>query len=269
MEELVERAIDTMWQRYSEPLSLPEIADTVILSPFYFSRVFRGVTGVSPGRFLSAIRLCEAKRLLLANPDRRVTDIAFQVGYNSLGTFTRRFTESVGMSPARFRRMPALDIPALRSVSDSAFSECSGRGLGSVVGSVCLPRTDVPTQICIGIFDGPIAQGIPPSFDILCGTTFRLDRVPAGMWYVHAGALPLGPGGARPGGGKPLYVGRAGPAQVTAGSTAHVDVPLRPKRLTDVPSLLAVPGLLPAGPAANRFCAVPASAAIQAQRIQA
>ena len=96
MESAVERVIATMWDRYHEPLSLADMADTAIFSRFYFSRVFRSVTGTSPGRFLTAIRLYKAKNLLLQT-SASVTEVSYLVGYNSPGTFSSRFTRSVGM----------------------------------------------------------------------------------------------------------------------------------------------------------------------------
>src|SRR5260370_24577918 len=105
MNSAVEGAIGSRWEGYREPLSLTDIAKSAILSRFHFSRVFREVTGLSPGRYLSAVRIYEAKRLLVST-SLSVTDISFEVGYNILGSFTNRFTASVGISPARFRRSP-------------------------------------------------------------------------------------------------------------------------------------------------------------------
>src|SRR5215475_2480583 len=116
----VESAISRMWESYGEPLSLSDIAKSAFLSRFHFSRVFRDATGVSPGRFLSAVRIYQAKRLL-ASTSLSVTEISLEVGYNSLGSFTNRFTESVGASPTRFRRMwrdgirPLIGTPAAQA----------------------------------------------------------------------------------------------------------------------------------------------------------
>src|SRR5271168_2482578 len=60
----IELAVAYMRENYSEPLSLADIARSAMLSRFHFSRVFREATGVSPGRFLSAVRIYEAKRML-------------------------------------------------------------------------------------------------------------------------------------------------------------------------------------------------------------
>ena len=79
------------------------MARAAMFSKFHFSRIFRRVTGVSPGRFLSAIRLQEAKHLLVSTT-LNVADISLRVGYNSVGTFSSRFTRSVGMSPTAYRR---------------------------------------------------------------------------------------------------------------------------------------------------------------------
>jgi AraC family transcriptional regulator len=102
----VERAIDCMWERYSEPLSLTDIAGSALLSRFHFSRIFREVTGISPGRFLAAVRIYHAKQMLLST-DIKIEEITYAVGYNSLGSFTTRFTASAGIPPGRFRRTQA------------------------------------------------------------------------------------------------------------------------------------------------------------------
>src|SRR5215475_14067739 len=122
----VESAISRMWESYGEPLSLSDIAKSAILSRFHFCRVFREATGVSPGRFLSPVRIYQAKRLLVST-SLSVTDISLAVGYNSLGSFTNRFTESVGASPTRFRRMwgegiRASDSPAPAEQAPDSYS---------------------------------------------------------------------------------------------------------------------------------------------------
>src|SRR3954453_10028451 len=112
MQKAVEREISIMWDRYHEPLSLDAMAGSAFLSRFHFSRIFRSATGTSPGRFLAAIRLYKAKNLLLET-DMSVTDIAYEVGYNSLGTFISRFTRSVGVPPSRYRWLAEHGIPQL------------------------------------------------------------------------------------------------------------------------------------------------------------
>jgi transcriptional regulator GlxA family with amidase domain len=98
----VEQAIKYMRERYSEPLSLTDIARSATLSRSHFLRVFKEDTGVTPGQFLTAVRIHEAKRMVLAT-SMSVSDVSLAVGYSSLGSFTNRFTAVAGVSPGRFR----------------------------------------------------------------------------------------------------------------------------------------------------------------------
>src|SRR5678816_2100604 len=98
----VERVITTARERLCEPISLHDMSRVAYLSTFHFNRVFHQITGLPPAKFIAAMRLDEAKRLLL-NTNRSITDISFEVGYNSLSTFTRRFTQRVGLGPREFR----------------------------------------------------------------------------------------------------------------------------------------------------------------------
>jgi AraC-like DNA-binding protein len=100
--EAVDRVIKVMREGLSEPLTLQDMADAAMFSPYYLNRVFRRVTGLPPRRFLAAMRLASAKRLLLTTP-LTSTDICFRIGYNSYGTFITRFTERVGLAPQRLR----------------------------------------------------------------------------------------------------------------------------------------------------------------------
>jgi AraC-like DNA-binding protein len=74
------------------------------MSRYHFLRVFKEVTRITPARFLAALRVERAKRLLLETL-ASVTTICFEVGYNSLGTFTRLFTDAVGVNPVSFRKL--------------------------------------------------------------------------------------------------------------------------------------------------------------------
>jgi len=98
------RSIMLMRQEISRPLSVADMARPAAFSPFHFHRLFRAVTTVTPGRFLAALRMAEARRLLLHSA-LTATAISAEVGYASSGTFTTQFTRLVGMSPERFRRL--------------------------------------------------------------------------------------------------------------------------------------------------------------------
>jgi AraC-like DNA-binding protein len=107
----VERVITTARERLCEPISLRDMSRVAYLSTFHFNRVFHQFTGLPPAKLIAAMRLDEAKRLLL-NTNRSVTDICFEVGYNSLSTFTRRFTQRVGLGPREFRYLADRITPA-------------------------------------------------------------------------------------------------------------------------------------------------------------
>ena len=103
--ESVKRAITAMRCGIDQPLSLRSLARIGFASPYHFTRTFRSVTGLPPLHFLSALRLDVARTLLL-HTRRKVIDICYDVGYSSVGTFTRRFTGCFGVSPQHFARWP-------------------------------------------------------------------------------------------------------------------------------------------------------------------
>ncbi|MYS21642.1 helix-turn-helix domain-containing protein [Streptomyces sp. SID4948] len=239
-EEAIERTITIMWNRYADPLTLEELAEAAIFSKFYYSRVFRDVTGTSPGRFLSAIRLFMAKRHLLETPSS-VTEISYRVGYNSLGTFTSRFTRSVGISPARYRFLAEDGLPQITPFGMS----CPDQKLSSLSGLLAIPEGFGPLRIYVGAFNTPIVEGLPQSCDILDGAgPFQLS-IPDGEWFVRAAAVSTRD--QEPDGGPrirtPLLIGAAWPVTVSGGSAYTTDVALRPVGPFDLPILLALPEL--------------------------
>src|SRR5215470_9070629 len=96
--ELVERVIVAMRNHLDEPLSVRSMARIAFASRHHFNRTFHRLTGVPPSQFLYALRLERAKRLLMQTR-QKIIDICYEVGYNSVGTFTRRFTDLLGISP--------------------------------------------------------------------------------------------------------------------------------------------------------------------------
>jgi AraC-like DNA-binding protein len=235
----VERAIDTMWRRYHEPLSLADMADTAILSKFYFSRVFRTLTGTSPGRFLTAIRLTKAKQLLLET-SLSVTEISYMVGYNSLGTFTSRFTRSVGVPPARYRALSHGGV-----LSPSSFpGPARDAEAGSVAGWVDVPETETPVRVYVGAFKDPIAQGVPVACDIRDGSgPYRLEAMPEGQFYLRAAVVAIDDLDPNPSKRRPLFVGGAEAASVRVGRTSEARIETRSASVLDLPILLALPEL--------------------------
>jgi AraC family transcriptional regulator len=99
---IIDDVIRHIYARFSEPITIDDMARSAMYSRFHFSRVFREVTGVSPGQFLTTVRIQEAKRLLLTTP-LTVKEITVRVGYSSVGTFSAKFKDVVGMSPTAYR----------------------------------------------------------------------------------------------------------------------------------------------------------------------
>ena len=85
-----------------QPVDLDGAAKQAGLSPFHFLRLFAKVVGVTPHQYLVRSRLRHAARLL-ADDDRPVTDIAYDVGFGDLSNFVRTFHRAAGVSPRRFR----------------------------------------------------------------------------------------------------------------------------------------------------------------------
>jgi AraC-like DNA-binding protein len=107
------RARDTMDRDYAQPLDVPALARVALMSPGHFSRSFRAAFGETPHGYLMTRRIERAKTLLRRG-DLTVTEVCFEVGCTSLGSFSSRFTELVGESPSAYRARShdeSADIP--------------------------------------------------------------------------------------------------------------------------------------------------------------
>lgn len=237
----VERALTAMRGPEGGGLTLDAMAEIACLSPFHFTRVFRGCTGVPPGAFLTALRMERAKELLLTT-DAPITDVCFEVGYTSLGTFTTRFSHLVGVSPSSLRRLPAsIDAAFSRRPALDLVPRRPAASNGTIAGRIYAPGIG-DALIFLGLFPQGIPQHVPVAGTIL--TTpgpYRIGPAPNGRFFVLAAAIPtnadpiawLMPGAdIRVGGGQTLTV-RDGLA------TGDPDVTLRPRRSTDPPILMA------------------------------
>ena len=105
LEDLVRlrRARDLMDRDYAKPLDVPALARVALMSPGHFSRSFRAAFGETPYSYLMTRRI-ERAQALLRRGNLTVTEVCFAVGCSSLGTFSTRFTELVGVPPSIYRR---------------------------------------------------------------------------------------------------------------------------------------------------------------------
>ncbi|MFD9892550.1 helix-turn-helix domain-containing protein [Amycolatopsis sp. NPDC059027] len=107
------RARDAMDRAFAEPLDVAALARLTHLSPSHFTRTFRATFGETPHRYLQRRRV-ERAMALLRRTDRSVTEICVDVGFGSLGTFSRTFHDIVGESPTAHRARgaaPAAPVP--------------------------------------------------------------------------------------------------------------------------------------------------------------
>lgn len=242
----VEQVILQMRQRLDHPLSLNEMAEIAHLSRFHFNRVFSGVTGVSPRKFLATLRLEHAKRLLLTT-DASITEVCYETGYSSLGTFTSHFTDLVGVPPRRWRQLREdmkVSMEEIASLVEAARARAVQAGGNTVSGTITTPE-GFQGLIFIGLFKSNVPQSYPCSGDMALGAgPYNIIGVPDGTYYMLAVAIdwPLAP--------LDFFIpdrmlrGRCGPITVADGEvTGETTLALREPYLTDPPILIALPYL--------------------------
>jgi len=108
------RVRDRMDRDYAQPLDVESLARGVNMSAGHLSREFRAAYGESPYGYLMTRRI-ERAMALLRRGDLSVTEVCFAVGCSSLGTFSTRFSELVGLSPSAYRRQEAEAIAGIPS----------------------------------------------------------------------------------------------------------------------------------------------------------
>jgi len=99
---VITRAKEYIHEHQTENLRLGHVAKACNTSTFYFCKMFRKVTGINFTDYLSRVRIEKSKNLLL-NPNLRVSEIAFEVGFQSLTHFNRVFKKILGQSPTEYR----------------------------------------------------------------------------------------------------------------------------------------------------------------------
>ena len=224
----VERAIETMQENLGERLTIDDMARSALFSKFHFSRVFQRVTGVSPGRFLSAMRLEEAKRLLVST-SFTVSDISHRVGYNSVGTFSARFRNSVGVSPSTYRQLGGM-------TAQGSDDDLAAQAWSTVRGQIVAPPSDQLGLVFVGVFPTWIPEAPPVRHTVLKRPgPFFMRHVPVGTWYLIAHSVAPGTEDAIEG---VPYVGAHGPLTIRPDTEPrNADVHLRPMRALDPPVL--------------------------------
>ncbi len=99
---IITKAKAFIQEHQADDISLGAVAKSVNTSTFYFCKMFKKVTGLNFTNYLSRVRIEKAKNLLL-NPNLRISEIAFEVGFQSLTHFNRVFKKVIGQSPTQYR----------------------------------------------------------------------------------------------------------------------------------------------------------------------
>lgn len=107
---LVHKAREYIQAHYGDNVSLTDVARAVNTSTFHFCKIFKRATGLTYTEYLSLVRVGRAKQLL-ANPQMRISEVAFDAGFNSITHFNRTFRKTTGLSPTAFREQ-LLDMAA-------------------------------------------------------------------------------------------------------------------------------------------------------------
>jgi AraC-like DNA-binding protein len=245
----VKQAITMMRANYHHPLTLPQIADSVQLSPFHFNRIFHSITGVPPSLYLAALRIDQAKKLLL-NTNLSVTTICFDIGYISLGTFTTRFTQLVGTTPTQLRHISRekklssffQDWSHIKSMLD-IFKHYSKKS--AIEGNISIHQP-FDGLIFIGLFQDPIPQSDPICATVLTEPGYYcLPVVPEGKYYLFATALQRSENLLDMFESEAYFCCTRQPVISMHGNVCKsMDLTLKPKSWTDVPILLALPWIL-------------------------
>src|SRR5260221_6065566 len=242
--QAVERAIQAMHTHLHELLTLEDLASVACLSPSYFTRVFSRLIGIPPGEFLSALRFQEARRLLVTT-SLSVTDICFEVGYTSIGSFTTRFTHLVGLSPRLLRQRAHTFEPPPAEPAELCPTTPSGMPRKhALLGRISAPATFRGT-IYVGLFPSPILQGAPVQCTSLSSPGwYLLQDVPDGVYHLRAAAFPIATdlhSSLLPG-EKLLLGNNASPLIICQGQvTGEPNLVLHPPRLTDPPLVVGLP----------------------------
>ncbi|VEG28227.1 Methylphosphotriester-DNA--protein-cysteine S-methyltransferase [Actinomyces howellii] len=242
--ELVARATAFLREHHRQPLSVRDLADHLCYSPSHLTRTFTAVAGVSPIGYLSAWRLHEAKRLLLL-PGVGVAEACYEVGYTSVGTFSRRFTRDVGLAPGALRR--AADRLAESSLPPvSLLAPADSR----VVVRLTLPAALRPAlgpspYQWVGTFPTPAATGPPATGTLRRGLVEVEVPVVAGAPWLLALLVPDGAGvNDHLAPDRPLVARHPRPLRPDAASDPLV-LEVEPALPWDPPALVALAALWP------------------------
>lgn len=242
----VERAILHMKERLAEPLKLDELARVAAISKFHLVRVFDEVTGTTPAHFFSCLRMQRAKELMLSS-ETSITDICMEVGYTSLGSFSKTFNALVGVSPQEFRRLPKRLTPLQFAKAVWRYLATDEKITGPKIEGVVEGPRGPQGFTFVGAFTGGVPQGAPFSGTVMLKRgKFSIARPDVEEFHLLAALIPFSADLTAI--VATLPIGLVASHRVQTGAAKDADMPrlrLRPLRVTDPPIVLALPALPP------------------------
>ena len=242
----VERVIAHMKLHLEDAFDLDQIAWVAAISKFHFVRVFEEVTSTTPHHFLACLRIQRAKELLL-NSKSPVTEICFEVGYTSLGSFSATFSALVGVSPQQFRKLPKRLTPALFAKAIWHFLASQQKIAGRVLEGVIEGPRKLRGFTFVGAFTSGVPQGMPFSGTVLLTPgRFRIQRPDEPEFHLLGAFIPLSADLSTIVTTLPVrMVASLRVPNTETGAPVKPRLRLRPLRLTDPPIVLALPALWP------------------------
>lgn len=190
----IDEVIAYIHQQIYEPLPLTQLAKYAGYSPYHFARIFKERIGLPPLYYVSSLRLQKAKDLLLRT-NLSIRCIGLEIGQQSLGTFTTRFTERVGVTPSDFRNstQQANDhLRSLKKLSDWSPWPSESNQHHTIKGTV---HAEIPFEgvILIGLFARPIPEGLPLYGTLISSLgEFCFADVKPGTYYLMATSVSWG-----------------------------------------------------------------------------
>lgn len=187
----ISRAVRHMTTNLDQKHTLEELAGIAGCSIWHFDRVFHRVTNLTPMTYLSASRIEAAKRLLVTS-DTRIIDICYEVGYNSLGSFGKRFTRMIGMSPRQVRAAPlTFDPVAFRGLFRSAIAMVPAQS-GVEINVTGPPEAGDDFLVFAGLFNSDVPSLEPAACSLCEGFRTLTMRTPQpGNYTAYAVAIPF------------------------------------------------------------------------------
>jgi AraC family transcriptional regulator len=185
--DAITKAIEYMKQNIDEELTSEKLAVVAGYSTYHFSRVFKEVTGVSPRHYLSALRIEAGKELLVGSSSQSILKTLLQVGFQSIGTFSAKFKQFVGLSPKQFQSNARNLHQFMNDFAEVNVELTDSLSLPAVKCEIEVPE-GFKGLIFVGLFPRPIPDQRP-----IKGTALResqkeyiFTRVPNGRFYAMA-----------------------------------------------------------------------------------